>query len=93
MNYDSQDAFQERMKNEMRRMQEGLDGVMRTHANRNSRQEQPRVRTREGRPVLASVVEWVTWDRTVMLELTNEINIKILKTLSHAHRPPQELLL
>ena len=26
MNYDSQDAFQERMKNEMRRMQAGLDG-------------------------------------------------------------------
>ena len=50
MNYGSQDAFQERMKNEMRRMQARLDGFMRTHANRNNRQEQPRVRTREGRP-------------------------------------------
>ena len=51
MNYDSQDAFQEKMKNEMRRMQAGLDGFMRTHANRNNRQEQQRVRTREGCPV------------------------------------------
>ena len=37
--------------NEMRRMQARLDRFMRTHANRNNRQEQPRVRTREGRPV------------------------------------------
>ena len=42
---------------------------------------------------VTSVVEWVTWDITVMLELTNEINIKILKTLSHAHSPAQESLL
>ena len=51
MNYDSRDAFQERMMNEMRRMQARLDGFMRTHANRNNRQEQPRVWTREGLPV------------------------------------------
>ena len=51
MNYDSQDAFQERMMNEMRRIQARLDEFMRTHANRNNRQEQPRVRTREGHPV------------------------------------------
>ena len=51
MNYDSQDASQERMMNEMRRIQARLDGFMRTHANRNNRQEQPRVRTREGHPV------------------------------------------
>ena len=37
--------------NEMRRMQARLDRFMRTHPNRNNRQEQPRVRTREGRPV------------------------------------------
>ena len=51
MNYDSQDAFQERMMNEMRRIQARLDGFMTTHANRNNRQEQPRVRTQEGHPV------------------------------------------
>ena len=51
MNCDSQDAFQERVKNETRRMQPRLDGFIRNHANRNNRQEQPRVRTREGRPV------------------------------------------
>ena len=50
MNYGSQDAFQERMMNEMRRMQARLDGFMRTHANINNRQEQQRVWTREGRP-------------------------------------------
>ena len=51
MNYGNQDAFQERMMNEMRKMQARLDGFMRTHAKRNNRQEQPRGRTREGRPV------------------------------------------
>ena len=51
MNYDSQDAFQERMMNKMRRMQARLDGFMWTHANRNNRPEKPRVRTREGRQV------------------------------------------
>ena len=51
MNYDSQDVFQERMMNEKRRMEARLDGFMRTHANRNNRIEQPRVRTREGRRV------------------------------------------
>ena len=50
-NYGSQDAFQERITNEMRRIQSRIDGFMRTYANRNNRQEQPRVRTREGRPV------------------------------------------
>ena len=51
MNYDSQDACQERMVNKMRIIQARLDGFMRTYANRNNRQEQPRVRTREGCPV------------------------------------------
>ena len=50
-NYGSQDAFQERITNEMHRIQSRIDGFMRTYANRNNRQEQPRVRTREGRPV------------------------------------------
>ena len=51
MNCDSQDAFQERVKNETRRMQPRLDGFIRNHANRNNRQKQPRAWTREGRPV------------------------------------------
>ena len=51
MNCDSQDAFQERVKNETRRMQPRLDGFIRNHANRINRQKQSRVRTREGRPV------------------------------------------
>ena len=37
--------------NEIRRMQARIDGFMKAHTNRNNRQEQPRVRTREGRPV------------------------------------------
>ena len=53
MNYSGQDAshLQERMMNEIRRMQARIDGFMKAHTNRNNRQEQPRVRTREGRPV------------------------------------------
>ena len=52
-NYNGQDAFQlqERMMNEIRRMQARIDWFMKAHANRNTRQEQPRVRTRERRPV------------------------------------------
>ena len=37
--------------NEIRRMQARIDWFMKAHANRNTRQEQPRVRTRERRPV------------------------------------------
>ena len=37
--------------NEIRRMQARIDWFMKAYANRNTRQEQPRVRTREGRPV------------------------------------------
>ena len=53
MNYSGHDAFQfqERMRNEIRRMQARIDSFMKAYANRNNRQEQPRVRTREGRPV------------------------------------------
>ena len=48
MNYSGHDAFQfqERMRNEIRRMQARIDRFMKAHANRNNRQEQPRVRTR-----------------------------------------------
>ena len=36
---------------EIRRMQARMDGFMRTYASRSSRQDQPRVRTRDGRPI------------------------------------------
>lgn len=53
MNHSGQDEshLQERMMNEIRRMQARIDGFMKAHTNGNNQQEQPRVRTREGRPV------------------------------------------
>ena len=39
------------MMNEIRRMQARIDWFMKAYANRNTRQKQPRVRTREERPV------------------------------------------
>ena len=39
------------MMNEIRRMQARIDWFMKVHANRNTRQEQPRLRTRERCPV------------------------------------------
>ena len=53
MNHSGQDEshLQERMMNEIRRMQARIDGFMKAHTNGNNQQEQPRVRTQEGRPV------------------------------------------
>ena len=43
--------------------------------------------------VVTYVVELVTYDRTVMLELISGISIKILKLISHTYSQAQELLL
>ena len=59
MNYSSQDAFQERMMNEMRRKQTRLDWFIRTHAIRNNRQDQQRVGSGRGARFVTSVVEWI----------------------------------
>ena len=55
--YDSNRASQDgsgelsRALEEIRRMQSRMDGFMRAYASRNNRQDQPRVRTRDGRPI------------------------------------------
>ena len=114
LNYGSQDAFQERMMNEIRRMQARVDGFVKVHANSlqcrrflwalnllakatcwnfPKRQEQPRVRTREGRPVcdICGRVGHVRQNCYARINRRNQY--QILKTLSHAHSQAQELLL
>ena len=93
MNYGSQDAFQERMMNEIRRMQARIAGFMKAHANRNSRQEQPRVRTREGRPVCDICGRVGHLRKNCYARIDQRNQYQILKTLSHAHSQAQELLL
>ena len=47
---DTRTDFSQAM-DEIRKMQSRIDGFMRTYANKNNRQEQPRVRNQEGRPI------------------------------------------